>query len=117
MLMDRWERFRGVNEWPEVKAVITDKWSRYLPSRFGRIDRLLTSIKVDYDASDGIRRSKTIHYWFAPFSLAVGDEFYIRCSPQDPSRIYVREATQDRLVGASVIPAIVFFIWLRERYR
>jgi len=32
MLIERWEHFRGVDGWPEVLAVITDKRSSVLPT-------------------------------------------------------------------------------------
>jgi hypothetical protein len=117
MLMERWERFRGVDRWPEVMAVITCKTSRYFPTRFGRPGTLFTSIAVDYRSPDGVLRSKTIRYWLKGCSLDVGDEFYIRCSTQDASKIYIREAAQDQFLAAVVVAISAFAIWLRERYR
>jgi hypothetical protein len=61
MLIERWERFRGVDHWPEVRAVITDSRSSYMPSRVGS-SRFLTSITVDYRGADGVLRSNTIRY-------------------------------------------------------
>src|SRR5579862_5772415 len=91
MLIERWERFRGVDRWPEVLAVITDKKSSYMPSRVGA-SRFLTWVTVEYRGSDGALRSKTIRYWMTRCSFGVGDQLYVRCSPTDPSQIYFRES-------------------------
>jgi hypothetical protein len=116
MLIERWERFRGVDRWPEVLAVITDKKSSYMPSRVGP-SRFLTWITVDYRGSDGVLRSKTIRYWMTRCSFGVGDQFYLRCSPADQSKIYFRESAQDNLLAALGVPVVAFIVWLCERYR
>jgi hypothetical protein len=116
MLIERWERFRGVDHWPEVIAVMTDETSWLLLARPGAI-KLLTSIRVNYTAADGVLRSKAIRYWLSGCSLDVGEEFYIRCSPGDPSKIYVRESAQDKFLGAAGASIVALSVWLLERYR
>jgi len=117
MLIERWERIRGVDRWPEVMAVVTHKSSRHLYSRWGSRSTFLTSMRVDYRAADGALRSKTVRYWMKPCSLDVGDEFYLRCSSEDPSKIYVRESTQDKFLGAICVIVVAFMVWLHEQYR
>jgi len=116
MLIERWERFRGVDRWPEVLAVITDKKSSYMPSRVGA-SRFLTWVTVEYRGSDGALRSKTIRYWMTRCSFGVGDQLYVRCSPTDPSQIYFRESAQDNLLVAAGVPVVALVVWLCERYR
>ncbi len=77
----------------------------------------LTSVRVNYRAADGLLRSKTIRYWLRRCSLEAGDEFYIRCSPGDPSKVYVRESTQTKFLGVAGVSIVALFIWLLGRFR
>lgn len=117
MLIERWERFRGIDRWPEVQATITDKRWRYQLSRSGAARRRLASINVDYRSADDVLRSKRIRFWGRDCGLDVGDWFYIRCSPEDPSKIYVRESTQAKLAWIAGLGIFVLVIWLLVRYR
>lgn len=116
MLIEKWERFRGINRWPEVDATVTDKKWRYSYSRDGVPHRHVASIVVNYRSDDGVLRSKKIRYW-GTCDLDVGDLFYIRCSPKDPSKIYVRESAQQKFILLAGVAILALAIWLKGRYR
>lgn len=116
MLIERWERLRGVDRWPEVKAVITDETS-WVVLTWPGARTLLTSIRVNYGAGNGVLRSQTIRYWLRRCVLEVGDEFYIRFSPEDPTKIYVRESAQSKFFGAVGVSIVALFVWLCVSHR
>lgn len=121
MLIKRWEKLRGVDRWPEVKAVFRSEDFSYGPTRSGGANRLLGWLTFEYRASDGVLRTKTIRFFAlgsnSLSSLTPGDEFWVRCSPQDASRVYVRECTKGNLMAGLGITIVILALWMRERYR
>lgn len=115
MLIERWERLRGVDQWPEVQATITSEKWRTTASRSGRVWTHLASVDVKYQSPDGLLRSRRIRFARSLNYLDTGDWFYIRCNPADPSKIYVRQSAQGKflVISAALTPAIL--IWVRAR--
>jgi hypothetical protein len=122
MLIERWERFRGVDRWPEVWAVVKSVQSWGLPSggscRPGsnpppvmRPKSILKVMTIEYRCVGGVMHSKTVWLFFCSqlFALDPGDDFYVQCCPDNPERIYIRESTQGNFQTVFVVVAILFF--------
>ena len=111
MFIEWWEQIRGFDRWPEVPATI-ESTRTYGPAATGsgtdfairspvfRKDVLLERMSITYATVDGVRQTKRIWLPACPLllSLAPGDHFYLRYSPGNPSRLYIRERTQGNFV-------------------
>lgn len=123
MFIEKWERLRGIDRWPEVQAIYRTEEFSWLPARWGRPSRFIGCLTFEYRGNDGTLRTKTIRF-FALFSfssdlssLGPGDAFWVRCSPDNPNRVYVRECARGNLNAALCLPIVIVAVWLRERYR
>jgi len=130
MLIERWERLRGYDRWPEVKATI--EWDRtwglpmggevgpqgYVPVSSGT-RTLLKQVHIRYHDPHGTAHSRSIWLFFGSgvSLLKPGDSFYIRCSPENPKRIYLREQTTGTLGFAALLGPMALLIWVSLRSR
>jgi hypothetical protein len=117
VLIELWERCTGVDKWPDIQATITDKSWRTIYSRSGIARRYLASVKVQYQSEGGVPHWKWISFWGKDPGLDVGDWFYIRCCPENPLKVYVRETAQQKFMAVGVLGIFVSLGWLRHRYR
>jgi hypothetical protein len=129
MIVDWWERIRGIDRWPEARAVVqsVDSWglpwdgdgfSEGSPIPAMRRGTLVKVLKIDYQAADGTTLQKTVWLFLCPalFPLGPTDDFYLQYAPNDPSRIYIRERTRavlEAVVGASIAAALI--VWAVRR--
>jgi hypothetical protein len=125
MLFEWWERVRGIDRWPEVRATIESVRSYSLPDTGGsmpgsspqivfRADKMLERMLIAYTTADGVRRTKRV--WLplcgSLFLLDPGDHFYVRYCPDRPERLYIRERTQGYflfLVSSAILAVILAF--------
>jgi hypothetical protein len=131
MFIEWWERFRGVDGWPEVRAVVQSVRSWGLPwiegGKYGEAQGLIPrnrsdfkSMTMEYQSVDGVVHSKTVWLFFSPilFSLEPGDDFFVAHSPENPERIYIRERTKGWFLAAFILlinVSMVSFFLLRNR--
>jgi hypothetical protein len=126
MFFEWWERVRGIDRWPEVRATIESVRSYSLPNigstsvvdphppRVVRMDKMLERMLIAYTTADGVHRTKRI--WLLPcpslFLLDPGDHFYVRYCPDKPERLYIRERTQGYFlffVSSAILAIILAF--------
>jgi hypothetical protein len=126
MFMEWWERIRGVDRWPEVRATIESAHSFGLPTTGGssiespttpvvlRKDMIFERMSVRYTSTDGVHRTKKIWLPWCPLlsALEPGDHFYVRYCPDKPERLYIRERTQGYIpiiVTIAILAVILAF--------
>ncbi len=125
MIVEWWERIRGIDRWPEAPAVVRSVHSWGLPEEGGgfsegspipalRWSAVVKVLNIDYQAADGITRRTRVWLFLCPalFSLGPTDDFYLQYAPDNSGRIYIRErarAVIDAVVGASI--AAAFLVW------
>jgi hypothetical protein len=110
MFIEWWERVRGFDRWPEVRATI-ESTRKYGPAATGgtnfatnlpvfRKDVMLERMSIAYATVDGVGHTKRIWLPACPLllSLAPGDHFYVRYCPDNPNRLHIRERTQGNFV-------------------
>jgi hypothetical protein len=131
MLIELWERFRGVDKWPEVRAVVKSVRSWGLPwigsgrpdstpSYVTRSKNDFKSMTIEYRSLDGMVHSRTVWLFSCRllFSLEPGDDFYVAYSPEDPERIYIRERTEGNIqVVIILLIFVLLFSLLPRRHR
>jgi hypothetical protein len=122
MFIQWWERIRGIDQWPEVRAEIDSVRSLNLPS--GAANRLVPSsppvikkktflevLRISYKSADGALYSKGILLITCPllFVLNPGDHFCVQYCPRNPARLYIRERTQGyfAFIGFLVVVGVV----------
>ena len=129
MLTGWWERLRGYDSWDDVDVVVRSTESWGVPSFRRSYDfqgrqtywtTVLKPVTVDYKSGVGAVHRKTVWLFCCPnlFVLGPGDHFYVRCSPNAPDRLYIREnalAVQNTIIGLSI--GALVFIWSKHLFR
>jgi hypothetical protein len=124
MFTEWWERIRGIDRWPEVRAVIESVRSYGLPTTGGasieypktprilRKEMILERMSIAYTTADGVHRTKKIWLPACPLLSALdpGDHFYVRYCPDNPGRLYIRERTQGNFLMI-VVFGILGLLW------
>ena len=124
MLIERWERFKGYDRWPEVEARIEceDSWGvpigaaetsdGYVPVSGRRA--ILKRFQIQYHSPDGSKHSGNVWSFlnFGISTLGPGDEFYIRYSPENPNRIYLRTQTTGVLLFVTFLGLTGLLVWV-----
>jgi hypothetical protein len=129
MLIDRWERFKGYDKWPEVHARI--EWERSWglpwtggiespggnPVSMGGMRTMLKQLRICYRDPHGSTQSRSVWllFCFTLFLLRPGDSFYIRCSPENPCQLYLREQTKGMVTSVVLLVPLVLLAWLGIR--
>ncbi len=124
MLIERWERFKGYDRWPEVEASIEweDSWGppsggaqggdgSYIPVRGFRA--VIKRFHVQYHGIDGSRHTGNVWAFcgLGISALRPGDRLYVRCSPENPNRIYLRSQTTGMFVFVTLLGLTGLLIW------
>ena len=128
MLIDRWERFKGYDKWPEVHATIESERGWGLPK--GGYERpdgyrpvtgwwvVLKQFNLRYHSPHGTPQSKTVWIVLSVLSaLKPGDGVCIRCSPQNPRHIYLRDQTAGMFRLIAVLGVAGLFICVDQYVR
>jgi hypothetical protein len=119
MIIEWWERVRGIDRWPEGRAVIESVRSYSLPTTgvigarcqipppVYRKQKMLERMSIAYTSVDGIHRTKRIWLLTCPILLTLdpGGHFYVRYCPNDPNRLYIRERIQGYIAMIMVFGA------------
>jgi hypothetical protein len=123
MFIEWWERFRGIDQWPETRAEIRciDSWGApnienadpaVVPSPVNRTTTMLKRMAIEYKSADGMMHSRKLWVLLCPmlFALDAGDYFYLRYSPDDPKKVYLRERTQSAVQGLLISSIIILVL-------
>lgn len=129
MFIEWWERFRGIDLWPETRAQIRriDSWGipepavgdpGLPPSPVNGRTTILRRMAIDYRSADGMAHSRNL--WLLSYcstlsALDAGDYFHLQYSPDNPKKVYLRERTQSAVQGTLICLVIILLVLWTKR--